>query len=142
MDKQLAGGFGNIQIVLEEFIDGEQGLLVQCINGVLLKDLLQEHLAQGGGQLIDQAADTQIFVVDDIALRVKDLAHFNGDLRLLVGFGQIAQVHGHRTHAYEYTALTVQTQRLFDLGSDLLQFLGAGAFAHLVDQRHIGLTHA
>ena len=33
VDKQLPGGFGNVQIVLKEFMDGEQRLLIQGLNG-------------------------------------------------------------------------------------------------------------
>ena len=35
MDKQLTGGFGNIQIVLEELIDGKERFLIQGINRIL-----------------------------------------------------------------------------------------------------------
>ena len=60
VDKQLPGGFGNIQIVLKKLIDGEKCLLIQRIDGVLLEDFTEENLAQSGGQLVDQPADTQI----------------------------------------------------------------------------------
>ena len=54
MDEQLPGSLGHVQVVFKELVDGEQSLLVQSIDGVLLKDLLEEHLAQDGRQLIDQ----------------------------------------------------------------------------------------
>ena len=73
VDKQLPGGFGNIQIVFEELVDGEQGLLIQRINGALLEDLAEEDLTQGSGQLIDQAADTQILIIDDALLILENL---------------------------------------------------------------------
>ena len=57
MDKELPGGLGHVQVVLKELVDGQQGLLVQGVDGALFKDLLEEHLAQNGGQLIDQPAD-------------------------------------------------------------------------------------
>ena len=60
VNEQFPGSLGHVQIVLKELIDGEQGLLIQRIDGVLLEDLGQEDLTQGGGQLIDQAADTQV----------------------------------------------------------------------------------
>ena len=53
MDKELPGRFRHVQVVLEELVDSQQSLLIQGVNGVLLKDLLEEHLAQDGGQLID-----------------------------------------------------------------------------------------
>ena len=73
MDKQLAGSFGHIQIVLKELVDGEQCLLIQRINGVLLENFTQVDLAQGSGELIDQAADTQILIVDDGLFSIKTL---------------------------------------------------------------------
>ena len=51
MDKQLPRGLGHVQAVLEEFVDGKEGLLIQRIQGVLLENLPQEDLAQGGRQL-------------------------------------------------------------------------------------------
>ena len=40
VDKQLAGRFGHVQIVFKELVDSEQCLLIQRVNGVLLKDFL------------------------------------------------------------------------------------------------------
>ena len=59
VDEQLPGSFGNVQTVLEKLVDGEQGLLVQRIQRILLENFPQEDLTQGGGQLIDQTADTR-----------------------------------------------------------------------------------
>ena len=73
VDEELSGGLGDVQVVLEELVDGEQGLLVQGVDGVLLEDLAQEDLTQGGGQLVDQTADAQVLIVDDAALGVEDL---------------------------------------------------------------------
>ena len=47
VDKQLAGSFRHIQIILKELIDGKQGLLIQRINGILLENFSQIDLAQG-----------------------------------------------------------------------------------------------
>ena len=49
VDEELPGGLGHVQVVLEELVDGEQGLLVQGVDGVFLENLLEEHLAQDGG---------------------------------------------------------------------------------------------
>ena len=56
VDEQLPGGLGYVQAVLKELVDGKEGLLIQRIQGVLLENLPQEDLAQGGRQLIDQTA--------------------------------------------------------------------------------------
>ena len=123
-------------------MDGEQGLLVQGVNGVLLEDLLEEHLAQGGGQLVDQPADAQVLIVDDILFRVEDLAHLNGDLGLLIALGQVPQVDGNGADAHHHGALAAVPQGLLDGDGDLVQLLDAGPLGHLTDQDHIPLAHA
>ena len=92
VDEQLAGGLGDVQVVLKELVDGEQRLLIERVDGVLLEHLGQEDLAECRRQLIDQAADAKVFIVDDGLFGVEDLADLNGDLRLLVGVGQLAQM--------------------------------------------------
>ena len=54
VDKQLAGGLGDVQIVLKELVDGKQGFLIQRVNGILLEHFAQVDLAKGSGQLINQ----------------------------------------------------------------------------------------
>ena len=76
--KQLTGSFRNVQIVLKELINGEEGLLIQRIDGILLEHLRQEDIAQGSGQLIDQTADTQIFIIDDALFGIENLAYLDG----------------------------------------------------------------
>ena len=73
MDKELSGSFRNIQIVLKELIDGEQCFLIQAVNGILLENFRQVDLAQGGGQLIDQTANTQPLIVDDTLFSIEHL---------------------------------------------------------------------
>ena len=72
-----------------ELIDGEKRFLVKRINGVLLEHFLQEHLTQDSGQLINQSADAQVLIVDDGLLVLKDLAHINGSLGLLISIGKL-----------------------------------------------------
>ena len=142
MDKQLPGSLGHVQVVLEELVDGEQRLLIQSVDGVLFENLLQEHLAQGSGQLIDQAADTQVLIVDDIALGVEHLAHLNGDLGLLIRLGQIPQMQCQGADAHEHHALAVYPQGLLNGSGHLFQVLAAGVLGHLVDQGHVVIAHA
>ena len=124
VDKQLARRLRNVQVVLKELVDGEQGLLVQGVDGVLLKHLLKEHLAQGGGQLVDQPADTQILVIDDALLRVEHPAHVDGDPRLLVGPGQVPDVADHGADADGGLDLQVLGQGVLNaLGSDTHLFV-------------------
>ena len=102
VDEQLPGSLGHVQVVFKELVDGEQSLLVQSVDGVLLKDLLEEHLAQDGGQLIDQPADAQVLIVDDRLLGVEHLAHVDGHAGLLIGPGQVPDVVDHGADADDH----------------------------------------
>ena len=44
--EQAAARFGNVQVVLEEALDGEQRLSVERVDALLLEHLAQEGLAQ------------------------------------------------------------------------------------------------
>ena len=116
VDEQLTGSFGNVQVVLEELIDGEQSFLIQGIDGVLFEHLGQEDLTQGGGQLIDQTADTQILIVEDGLLGFKYLAHFNGGLGFLVGICQLPQMLGHGADADNGLDEQLTPEGIFNVG--------------------------
>ena len=49
---KLSGGFGNIQAVFKELVDSYQSLFVKIIRRLVLKDFLNEHLAQRYRKLI------------------------------------------------------------------------------------------
>ena len=82
VNEKLPACFGNVEVVFKEALNGEQGLLVEALNGAALEHFLEEHLAQGGGQLIDQAGDAEVVIADDGALGVEHL----GDLQRGLGF--------------------------------------------------------
>ena len=42
--KQAAAGFRHIQVILEEALDGEQGLLIQAFDAALLEHLSLIHI--------------------------------------------------------------------------------------------------
>ena len=90
--EQLPGSFGYVQVVFEETLDGHEGFSVQSVQTAVLENFLQEHFAQGGGQLIDQTADTQVFIADDVLFGVEYLTNFQSNLGFLVGTGQILDV--------------------------------------------------
>ena len=94
VDEELAGGLGDVQVVLKELVDGEQRLLIERIDGILLEHLGQEDLTERRRQLVDEAADAEVFIVDDRLFRLEDLADLDGDLRLFVCVSQLAQVTG------------------------------------------------
>ena len=72
--KQLAGGLGNIEVVLKEALNGHQRLAVKRLEASLLENFLQEHLAKRGRQLIDQTADAEVLIADDVLFGLKHLA--------------------------------------------------------------------
>ena len=140
VDKELPGGLGDVQVVLKELVDGEQGLLVKRIDGILLEHLAEEDLAQCGRQLVDQAADAQVFVVDDALFGVEHLAHVNGGLGFLVGIRQLAQMVGHGADADDGLDPQLVFQGVLHRLGDLLQVLGGRPAGDLLDDRHVAFV--
>ena len=61
VDKELSRGLGNIEIVLKECLNCNQGLAVERLYRSALEYLLEIHLAQRCRQLIDKSADAEVF---------------------------------------------------------------------------------
>ena len=141
MDEQLPGRLRNVQVILEKPVNGEQRLFIQRVNGVLLENLLQKHLAKRRRQLVNQPANAQVFIVNHILLRIENLAHVNGNLRFLIGFCQIPQVHGNGADTYHNHALAVGPQTLLNGNRNLVQLLEPRAVGHLPDQNHVPFSH-
>src|SRR5699024_9011020 len=76
---------------LKEFIDSHQSLLIEVIRRFVLKDLLDKHLAQRDGQLIDQTSDSQRAICDHIPVPEENLADIKGHPCFLVGTGHFFQ---------------------------------------------------
>ena len=142
VDEELPGGLGDVQVVLKELVDGEQGLLVQGIDRILLEHLGQEDLAQGGGQLINQASDAQLLIIDDALLGIEDLAHIDGGLGFLVGIGQLPQMLGHGADADDGLDTQLAAQVLLHGGGNALQLFGGGGGGDLLDNGDIRLIDA
>ena len=97
VNEQLSGCLGNVQAVFKELLDGEECLVIEGLDGVLLENFLQECLAEGGGQVIDKSCDTQVIVAYDIFVGIEYLTYFQCGLSLLEGASQIL-------HAYDRCA--------------------------------------
>ena len=81
MDEQLSGGLGNVQVIFEETLNGEQRLVVEGLNGAALENFLQEHFAKRGRQLINQAGNAEVVIADNGLFGVEYLADLNpGDI--------------------------------------------------------------
>lgn len=140
VDEELAGGLGDVQIVFKEFIDGKQGLLVERVDGVLLEHFAQEDFAERGGKLIDQPADAEVFVGDDGLLGVEDLADLDGDLGLLVGVGQLAQMLRHAADADDRLDEELAAQRLLHASGQRQKLVLLHLAADALDHGHVGLV--
>ena len=92
MDIQLTAGFGNVQIVFEEFIYCCQCFIIEIIHSQAVQHFFDEHTAQRQRQLIDQTTDTQFFVVHDKFVCFEDLANFQSHFRFLIGTGNVLQI--------------------------------------------------
>ena len=141
VDVQLAACLRYVQVVLKELVYRLQRVRIQGLDGVLLEDLGEEHLAQGGRQLVDDAANAEILVVDDGLLSVEDLADLDGDLGFLIPVGQLAQVVGRRADADDGLHQQLAPDGVFDVlgyGDDILRALLTG---ELLNDDDIRLAH-
>ena len=123
MDEQLAGGLRNVQIVFKEPLDGKQGLLIERFDGTFLEHLAQEHLAKGGGKLVNQAGNAEIVIADNGFLGIKHLADLQGDLRFLKGAGQILDAGDAGADADDGMDIELAAQRIHDGAGQLFQIL-------------------
>ena len=139
MNKQLTAGLGNIQVVLKELLNGEKGLVIQAFDGAFLKDLPQVLLAQGGGQLINDARDTQVIIADDKPLGIEYLAHFQRGLRLTEGPGQILDAGNDTADADLRLGVEFTAQGIHDGTGQLFQVLAFDARLDFLHQYDIGL---
>ena len=82
VDKQLARGLGDVEVVLEELLNCEQSLLIERLDRALLEYFAQECLAEGGRQMIDKPCDAEVFIADNGLVGVEYLSDLEGDLSL------------------------------------------------------------
>ena len=92
-------------------------------------------------ELVDETADAEVLIADDVFFRVKDLADLDGHLRFLIGLGKIAQVRRHRADAHDHGALAVHAQRLFDERGGLFKVAHLHVLAQLLHEHDIVLAH-
>ena len=96
MHKELARRFGNVEVVLEEALNGHERFAIEQLKASLLEDLLQEHLAKSSRKLIYQTSDTEIVVAYYILFGFEHSADLNGDLSFLVSSGKVLDVINYR----------------------------------------------
>ena len=137
VNEELSGGFGHVQVVLEEALDGHESFAVQRIEGTVLEYFLQEHFAQSGGQLINQTADTEVFVGNDILFGVEYLTNFKGNLSFLVGTSQILDVVNNGTDTDGNLDIELGIESICDGLCDLFNFLDVGVGLDFLDENDI-----
>ena len=140
MNEQLAGGFRNVQVVFKEFLDGEQRLVVEAVDRALLKDLLEEHLAQGGRQLVDQASDAEVVVADNRLFGVEHLADLQRNLGFLEGLGQLLDAGNDGADADDDAGVELAAQRVHNRAGQLFDILAVDAALDLLDQDNVLLA--
>ena len=140
MYKQLTGRLRDIQVVLKEALDGKQRLVVQGLDRAALKDLFEEHFAQGRRQLIDQTRNAQIVIADDGALRIEHLADLQSNLRLFKGTGQILDANYNGADADHAMRIKFAGEGIHNGTGQLFQVLRFNARPDLLDQRNVRLV--
>ena len=108
--------------------------MIQAFDGAFFKHLFEEHLAQGGGQLVDQPGDAQVVIADDGLFGVKHLAHFQGDLCLFKGFGQVLHPDDSGADAHYNPGVELAAQGVHDGAGQFFQVLALDARLGLFDQ--------
>lgn len=56
VNEKLSRSFGNIQVILKEFLNGEKSFVIERIDAAHLKNLVEESLAESCGKMIDRRA--------------------------------------------------------------------------------------
>ena len=83
MDVELARRLRNIEVVLKKRLIVSSVSSSSASMGFFLERFGQEHLAQRCRQLINDAADAEVIIMNDRLLVFKHFADLDGDLRLL-----------------------------------------------------------
>lgn len=142
VDEELSRCLGNIEIVLEEALNGEQGLPVKCLDASLLEHLGEEHLAKSGRELIYKSADAEVFVAYDILFGIEHLSDLDGDLCLLVGAGKILDALDSGTDTDGYLCIELGPEGVGDRLSDLFDSSCVIVRLDFLDKHDIAFTDA
>ena len=137
VNKQLAAGFGNVEVVFKELLNGEEGLLVEVFDGALLEYLAQEHLAKGGGQLIDKTGNAEVLIADDGLFGVEYLADLKSNLSFLEGAGKILYAGDGGADTDDAVGVELAGERIHNGTGQLFKILHLNAGADFLDQSDV-----
>ena len=141
MHEQFTRGLGNVQVVFKEGLNGHERFAVKRLQAPLLENFLQEHLAKGGRQLINQTADTEVFVIDDVFFGFKHLADFQSNLGFLISACQIFDVINNGGNTDRNLSIEFSAQCVCNVGSDLFDLLGINTGLDVLDKHDVVLTN-
>ena len=139
VNKQLSGRLGYVQVILEEALDGEQRFVVKALDAAALEYLMQEGLAEGGRQVIDESCDAEIVVADDDLVCIEYLADLQRGLCFLEGTRQILDAGDRCTDADIHAGIELTGQGIRNGACQLFEVLGIHAGLDLLDQNNIAL---
>ena len=142
MNEELTRGLRNVEVVLEEALDGEEGFLIEALEGTALKYFLEEHFAEGCWQLIDKSSDAEVVVADDGLLRIEDLTDLESDLSLFEGRSQASDVRNQGADTDGALDVELTCQGLDDGVSELLEVLIGDVLFNFLDDDDIELSYA
>ena len=137
MHKQLARGFRNVEIVFKELLDGEEGFMVERLNRPSFKDLPQEHVAEGGRELIDQTGNPQVVIADDRFFGIEHLADLQRDLRLLEAARKVLDPDDRGPDPNHHLGVKLAAQRIYNRAGELLEVFALDARLGLLDQHDV-----
>lgn len=141
MDKELAGGLGDVEVVLKETLNGEQSLLIEAVYRAALEHLAHEHIAQGRGKLIDKSCDAEIVVADYGLFGVEHLADLEGYLSFLERTGKLLDAGDGRADADICVDIKVSCQRIGNGARELFEILGLDVAADFLDESYLVLVY-
>jgi len=137
--EEFSGGLGNVQIVLKELLDRKEGLLVEGLDRALLEYFLEEGLAEGSRQMIDQPCDAEIVVRNDDLIGIENFAYFKSDLGFLKGSGQISYPLNDSTDADIDSGIELSAESIGDRSCQLFEVLGLDACGNFLYEDDIAL---
>ena len=74
VNEHFSGCFGNVEVVFEEALDREKRFAVERIERALLENFVEEHFAKRCGKLVYKSAYAEVFVADNILIRIENSA--------------------------------------------------------------------
>ena len=142
VNEHLSGRFGHVEVVCEEALNGGEGFSVERFDRALLEYFIEEHFTKRGGKLIDQSADTEVFIADDGFIRIEYAANLKSSLRFSVGFGDILDIVNKAADTDGNLGVEFGSEIVNDLRCRCFDFSNVGSGFYLANEDDIAFTRA